>query len=100
MMDLGLNRGPLVHIISVLFLYVLDIPLLVFLRLIFLHQQESNPKVVDSFQYFCARIEVWNFPSKFQNQFYSFLYYSLICRPQRLQPLLFVLKYDPPCSHG
>ena len=49
----GLNPGPLVRTIFVILLYMLNILLLVFLRLAFLHQQESNPKVVELFQYFC-----------------------------------------------
>ena len=76
--NLGLNLGPLVPTLFVLFLYVLKSPLLVFLNLIFSHQKESNPKVVDSFQYFRAHFEVWNFCSKFQNQFYGFPLYPLI----------------------
>ena len=97
---IGLTPGPLVCTLFALSLYVLKSTLLVFLRLPFWHQLESIPKVVNSFQYFRAQIEVWNLPSKFQNQFYSFLHYGLICRPQRLQPLLLVLYYDPPSSNG
>ena len=37
------NRGPLVRSIFVIFLYVLKSPLLVFLRLTFLNQQDSTP---------------------------------------------------------
>ena len=76
-MNLALNRGPLVCTIFVIFLYMLKSLLLVFLPLIFLHQQELNPKTLDSFQYFWTRFEVWNFCSKFQNQFYSFSFYIL-----------------------
>ena len=86
MTSLGLNWGPLVHTIFVILLYVLNILLLVFLCLKFLHQQESGPKLVDSLQSFGAQIEY--FPSKFQNYFYS---YSLTLRSQRLQPLWFSL---------
>ena len=71
--NLGLNTGPLVSAIFVLILYVLKSPLLVFLPLTFLHQQELNPKMVNSFQYFHARFEVWNLRSKFQNRFIFFL---------------------------
>ena len=69
---LGLNWGLLVRILFVLFIYALKIPLLLFLHLKFSQQQELNIKVVDSFQYLCSRIEVWNLPSKFQNQFIGF----------------------------
>ena len=57
--SLGLNRGLLVRSLVIFFLYLLKSPLLVFLRLTFLHQQESDPKVVDSFQYFRACFEVF-----------------------------------------
>ena len=49
---LVMNPVPLVRTLFVILLYVLKIPLLVFFCLAFLHQQESNPKVVVSFQYF------------------------------------------------
>ena len=87
MTNLGLNQGPLVRSLFVIFISVLNRPSLLFLRMTFLHQRELNQKVVNSFQYFCAQIEVWNFAIKFHNQFYSFLHYSLIFRPQRIQTL-------------
>ena len=71
---MGLNQGPLVLSLFVIFIYVPESKLLVFLRIAFSHQQELNPKVVDSFQYFCAQIEVWDFPPKFKNQFYNFIH--------------------------
>ena len=95
--NLGLNRSPLVRTLFVVFIYMLKSPLVVFLCLTFFHQQESNPKVVDLFQYFCTRFEVRNFRSKFQNRFYSFRFYSL---PLRLQPLFLVLQHDQMRSHG
>ena len=75
---LVLNPGPMVHTISPLLLYALEITLLAFWGLNFSLQHESSPKVVKSFQYFCAQIGVWYVPFKFKNQFYSFLHYSLI----------------------
>ena len=108
LISLGLTMGPLVHNIFVIFLYVLkslllvfwvltlyplvhtlfaffpfvlNSPLLVFWDLKFSHLHESIPNVVNPFHYFCAQIEVWYFPSKFQNRFYSFIHYSLILRP-------------------
>ena len=56
--NLGLNWGPLVR---TLFVYLLKSPLLLFLRLIFLHQQESNPKVVDLIQFFALVLKFGNF---------------------------------------
>ena len=84
--NLGLNWGPLVHNIFVIFLYVLKSPLLVLLRLTFSHQHKSNPKVVDLLQYCCARFEVYNFHFKFKNQYYSFPFCGLTLH---LQPLFF-----------
>ena len=67
------ESGPSGTYYFVILLYMLNILLLVFLRLAFLHQQESNPKVVNLFQYFCARFEVYNLGAKFQNRFIFFL---------------------------
>ena len=65
--NLGLTPDPLVQIILAIFLCVLKIPLvvLVFWGLAFSHHQESRPKVVDSLNYFGAKIP--DSPSKFQN---------------------------------
>ena len=60
-----------------------------------LNQQESSPKLVNSFHYFGAQIS--DFSSKFQNQFYS---YSLNLRSQRLQLLYFFQKYYMLHSNG
>ena len=81
---LVLTPDFLVHTIFSLFICVLTSPLLVlvFWGLTFLHQQESSPKVVDYLHSFSAQIS--DFPSKFQNKFYS---YSLTLRSQRLQSL-------------
>ena len=49
LINVVLNLGPMVRTTFVLLLYVLEIPLLVFLRLMFSHQQELNPNVVKSF---------------------------------------------------
>ena len=97
---LVLTLYPLVHTLFDLFLYMLNSPLLVFWDLKFSHLHESIPNVVNPFHYFCAQIEVWYFPSKFQNRFYSFIHYSLILRPHSLQSLRFVLQHDPPRSNG
>ena len=121
---MGLTPGTLVCTLFALLLYVLKSLLLVFWGLtpgplvhtIFrgfpLHSEDSVAGVFasgiftpigvesNSFQYFCAQIEVWYLPSKFQIQFYIFLRYSLILRPRRLQPLRFVLQYDPSRSNG
>ena len=95
--NLGLTPSPLVHTIFRGFpLHSEDSVAGVFASGIFTPiGVESN-----SFQYFCAQIEVWYLPSKFQIQFYIFLRYSLILRPRRLQPLRFVLQYDPSRSNG
>ena len=95
-MNLGLSQGPLVRTTLLLFLYVLNSPLMMFLRLMFSNQKESNPKVVDFFQYFGAHFEVWNLRTQFQNQFYSFTLYS----PLLLQSLLLALQHDQTRSHG
>ena len=44
--NLGMNRGPPVRTIADVFDYGV------------FHQQEANPKAVNSFQYFCVRFEV------------------------------------------
>ena len=56
-----------------IFLCVLTIPfvVLVFWDLMFLHEQDFIPKVVDSLYSFGAQST--DFPSKFQNQFYSYI---------------------------
>ena len=76
--NLSLNRGSLVRTRFVLFVCVLKSPFLVFLCLKCLHQQESNTNVVNSFQYFRARFEVWNFCAQFQK---LFLWFSSIYSP-------------------
>ena len=68
----GITPDPLVHTIFVIFLFVLKSLLPVFFSLISSHQKELIPKVVKSFQYFCAQIEILVIPSKFQNQLYIF----------------------------
>ena len=79
--NLGLNRGPLVRTLFVLFIYVLESPFLMFLCLMFSHQQELNPKVVKSFQYIRACFEVWNFFPNFKS-FFKFLFlYSAAVYP-------------------
>ena len=58
------RKECVVGVLGLTFFHQLEsIRLLVCLRLAFLHQQESIPKVVDSFQSFCAQIV--DFPSKF-----------------------------------
>ena len=71
--NLGMNQGFLVCTFFVIFLYILKSLLLMFLCLTFSQQQELNPKVVDSFQYFCACFEVWNFVPNLKINFIVFL---------------------------
>ena len=80
--NLGITPDPLVRNLFTLFLYVLTSLLLVFWGLTFSHKQKLSPKVVDYLHSLGAQIT--DFPSKFQNQFYS---HSLTLQPQRLQLL-------------
>ena len=57
MKNLGLNWGPLVRTILVIFKRAEE-SVDFFLHLMFLHQQELNPNVFISFQYFRACFEV------------------------------------------
>ena len=82
MTNLEPTPDPLVRTLLDIFLCILMSPLLVFWGLIFLHQREFSPKVVDSLHSFCAQIP--NFPSKFQNLLYG---YSLTFHSLSLQPL-------------
>ena len=88
----GLTPDPPVRTLFKIFLCNFTSPLLVlvFWGMTFLHQQELSPKVVESLYYFSDQLP--DFPSKFQNQFYSF---SLTLCSQRLQPLQFLQEYDP-----
>ena len=109
--NLGLYRGPIVRTLFVIFIYVLESLLLVFLCLKFPHQQDSNPKVaetilhqqvlnpkvVDSIKYFCAHFEVWNYCAQFKNKFDCFPLHSI---PLLLQPLFLDLQHAQTCYHG
>ena len=79
------------------FLYVLSSVLLVFLRLTFSNQQESNPKLANSFEYFCDRFESGMFCAQVQIQFCTFTMFSF---PLLFQPLLLVLKNTLTRYHG
>ena len=95
LMNLCLTPNPLVSTVFALFLLFLTSLLLLFWGLMFLHQHESSPNVVNSLYSFGVQIP--DSMSKFQNQFYS---QSMTFCAQYLQPLWFFQKYDSARSNG
>ena len=91
---LGMSLGLLLSTILEISISVLKSLLLVFWVLSFLHQQGSSSNVFDSLHSFGAQTP--DFPSKFQNQFYS---YSLTLISQHIQPLYFLQKHYPSRSN-
>ena len=90
-----MNRGPLVCTIFVLFLYILKIPLLLFLRLDVLYQQEFNPKVVDSFQFFALALKFRIFVPNFKISFIVFLSLVFHCVSNRCSLSYSMLRCAP-----
>ena len=93
--NLGLTPDPLVHTILTIFLCIFMSPLLVlvFWGMNCLHQQESSPKVVNSLHSFGAQIT--DFPSNFQNQFYSIVWLCAHSVSNRCSFLINMIRRAP-----